>query len=338
MPTPVTYPLDLSGNNQSNLIQNELHSVNESVNRSYYFIVPNFTPFYIDNFQISISINGVLTPLVEDVDFSFAMPYVTGTRTTGKAMYGGITLHNLNLNGILSVTYQTIGGEQIADRLKVLTNLADKAYNPRATVFDILDGLPVAFPPVPHYQDYDQFFGQEELVIKLGQIRDAILQNASLTQTELQSFLGQIQGGSLAGYVSKAGDNMTGPLVLSGPPVAPEQAATKSYVDSVVTSPSQLASTLSMYATMQYVIDALSLKLNKAGDTLGGPLFLNGIPTQPMQAAPKEYVDSTANTLQIQLTSLQSTVNTLGINPATTTYIDDKISEVMTYINHLRRW
>lgn len=338
MPTPVTYPLDLSGNAPSNLILSELHTVSESVFRDYSFIVPNFTPLYVDNFQMSISVNGITTPLVEDVDFSFALPYVTGTRTTGKAMYGGITLHNLNLNGILSITYQTIGGDQLVDRLQVLTVLADKAYNPKTTIFETLVNTPTAFAPVPHYQDYDTFYGQEELIIKLGQIRDAIVQNASLTQTELQTFLATVGGGSLAGYVAKAGDTMTGPLTLNAPPVSLNQAATKGYVDSVVTSSSQLASTLSMYATMQYVIDSLALKLNKAGDTLGGPLFLSGIPTLPMQAAPKEYVDSTANALQIQVTSLQSTLGSIGLNAATATYVDARINEVMTYINHLRRW
>jgi len=338
MPTPITYPLDTSGNASTNLISNEIHTVAESHYRDYYFIVPNFTPFFVDNFQMSVVINNITTPLTEDVDFSFALPYVTGTRVTGKAVYGGLTLHNLNLNGILIITYQTLGGDQVADRLQVLTMLADKAYNPRTVIFDILTNLPTAFPPTPHYNDYDQFYGQEEVVFKLGQIRDAILQNSSLTQAELQNFLATIQGLNFANYVSRSGDTMTGPLTLSGSPININQAATKGYVDSVALSPAQLASSLSMYATLQYVIDSLALKLNKAGDTVGGPLILNGIPTQDMQAAPKQYVDSAANTIQLQVNSLQTSVNNLSINPATTTYVDERINEVMTYINHLRRW
>ena len=163
MPT-VTYPLDMSGNNPANLIQNELHTVSESHFKDYFFIVPEFAPFYVDNFSLSISINGNVTPLQEDVDYSFALQYVTGTRISGKAMYGAITLHNLNLNGILLMNYLTIGGDQIADRLLVLTTLADKAYNPRTTIWDILTNVPNSLPPSPHYQDYDQFLGQYGIV------------------------------------------------------------------------------------------------------------------------------------------------------------------------------
>lgn len=233
----VTYPLDLTGNNPANLVRNEIHTVSESRFRDYFFIVPKFAPFYVDNFSLSISINNNVTPLQEDVDYSFALQYVTGTRVTGKAMYGAVTLHNLNLNGILLMDYQTIGGDQVADRLVVLTTLADRVYNPRTTIWDILTNVPNALPPTPHYQDYDQFFGQEELVQMLGQIRDAILENSSLTQQEIQNFLQSINTGNigntgdLTSYVKKSGDTMTGFLTLNANPTSNLHAATKQYVD-----------------------------------------------------------------------------------------------------------
>ena len=176
----VSYPLDMTGNSSTNLVLDELHSVTEAHFRDYFFIVPNFAPFYVDNFKATITIGNETRDLIEDVDFSFAISYVTGTRTTGKAMYGGITLHNLNLNGIVSINYQTLGGDQIADRLHILTLLADKAYNPRTTIWDILD-VPSVFNPSYHYQDYENFYGQEQLVQALGEIRDAILQNSSFS-------------------------------------------------------------------------------------------------------------------------------------------------------------
>ncbi|MFP6441737.1 hypothetical protein, partial [Pseudomonas aeruginosa] len=129
---------------------------------TYNFIVPNFAPFFVDNFSATITENNVTRPLVEDVDFSFALEYVTGTRTVGKVLYGAITLHNLSATGIITLNYQTLGGD-IADRLLVLTRLANMAYNPRTTFFDVLIDTPAAFPPVPHYEDYDNFYGQEEV-------------------------------------------------------------------------------------------------------------------------------------------------------------------------------
>ena len=332
MPTPVTYPLDMSGNNPANLIQQELHTVTESHFKDYYFIVPNFAPFFVDNFSLSISINNVTTPLTEDVDYSFALQYVTGTRTTGKAMYGAITLHNLNLNGILIMNYQTIGGDQIADRLQVLTLLADKAYNPRTTIWDILTNVPLALPPTPHYQDYDQFFGQEEVTTKLGEIRDAILQNSSMTQAEIANFFGLLNTGSLTSYIRKSGDSMTGPLILSNDPIDSMQAATKQYVDGLIVNNSQITSMLSNYAPLAYVNSQDANKLDKNGDTMIGYLSLNQSPVQPSHATPKNYVDNIQQNLQLQVNDINSTLTAMNADPVTKQYVDDKINEIMSLI------
>lgn len=332
---PITYPLDLSGTASSNLVENELHTVSESHFRDYFFIIPIFTPFYIDNFKATITIGNTTRNLVEDVDYSFVLQDVTGTRTTGKSMYGGISLHNLNLNGIISISYQTIGGENIADRLKVLTTLADKAYNPRTTIFDILDGVPNVFPPVPHYQDYDSFFGQEKLVEALGLIRDAIIQNSSLTQDQLRDFLRQINGTVLGSYLLKTGDTMTGRLLLNGSPVEPLEAATKEYVDKIVSNNSNLASLFSEYHNAVYVDEQLATKVNKTGDTMTGPLLLSRNPLDQMEAANKYYIDMVKTDLENKINGLETAVSNLGIDRVTQQYVDDKINEVMSYFSSI---
>lgn len=333
MPNQVVYPLDLTGVAPSNYIQGELHTVNEGVNRSYYFIVPNFAPFFIDNFSMTITVNGVTSPLTEDVDYNFVLSYVTGTRTTGKAMYGGVSVHNLNLNGILTLNYQTVGGEQIADRLQVLTMLADRAYNPRTCIFDILSGVPQAFPPVPHFQDYENFFGQEEVVNMLGQIRDAILQNSSLTATEISNFLELIGSSNLASFLKKTGDTMTGALTLDGPPILPLHATTKEYVDSTTISANELADTLSGYYNGQVVDGMVNQKVNRSGDTLTGPLVLASNPTEDMHAVNKAYVDSADDSINDQLVVINGMLSNLSSDNVTKQYVDDRINEVMAYIN-----
>jgi len=171
----ITYPLDTSGVAASNLITSELHTVSESNYRDYYFIVPNFAPFYTDRFKLLYILNGTQRELAENVDYSFALPYVAGIRSVGKLIYGAVTLNNLDTNGILAFQYQTLGGEWVVDRLHVLQHLAEKVYNPRLTVWDVVTDKPDVFPPMPHYQDYDQFYGQEELIGALSQISSTII-------------------------------------------------------------------------------------------------------------------------------------------------------------------
>jgi hypothetical protein len=82
------------------------------------------------------------------------------------------------------------------------------------------------------------------------------------------------------GRVSKAGDTMTGLLVLSGAPSSANHAATKSYVDGLITGGTAVDSTArTNAATAQSTADS---KVSKSGDTMTGPLVLpDGTLTNP---------------------------------------------------------
>jgi hypothetical protein len=325
------YPnTDLSGVSPDNLVEKELHTTTEARFRDYFFLIPNFAPFYIDNFKMWIKNGEALIPLIEDKDFSFALPYVTGTRTTGKQMYGAVTLHNLNLNGILVTDYQTIGGDQIADRLHVLTYLADKAYNPRTTVWDLITNVPNALPPVPHYQDYDTMYGQEQLVGMLAQVRDAIAANSSFTAQTIRDFL-EAYGGESGGFLLRAGDAMTGQLTLAGMPTDPNHAANKQYVDQRLADQSSLVELLSHYVKDTDFHFNLNLKIDKAGGIMTGPLSLHQDPQQDDQATTKRYVDAVRSDLNQKLeqvnTLLQQLQNQVG--GVTKQYVDSLVDDVV---------
>lgn len=331
----VQYPLDLTGVSPLSLVKDELHTVSESVMHDFAFIVPNFSPFYVDNFKAVVIVNGISRELVEDVDFSFALSYVTGTRTTGKVMYGGITLHNLNLNGLIQLTYQTVGGEQVADKLTVLTTLADKAYNPRTTIFDILTNAPIAFPPTPHYQDYDNLYGQEQLVNMLGEIRDAIITNSSLTQDEIKAFLLNLNSIQLEGFISKKGDTMEGPLLLVRDPIEDKEAATKVYIDTQYVSNAALVSILSTYMTEVDTTNALKSKLSLTGGTMTGPIVLNAPPQDNMHPVNKGYLDTEVYNLRQELNTLRGEMGMTDETLATKEEMMKLIGELSLRITHM---
>jgi hypothetical protein len=82
--------------------------------------------------------------------------------------------------------------------------------------------------------------------------------------------------------VNKAGDSMTGSLLLSADPVLPLGAATKEYVDNHFGT-----------ITASTIIAALGyVPVNKAGDSMTGLLVLSADPVSALGAATKEYVDS----------------------------------------------
>lgn len=178
----ITYPFDPTGRASTNYIENELHTVSESNYRDYYFIVPNFAPFYVTNFSLVYQIGNDRRVLVENVDFNFALPYIAGIRTTGIPVYGAITLNNLDLNGLLFMSYQCVGGDQVCDRLYVLGQLAEKLYNPRTTIWDTVTDRPDVFAPVPHQHEFDRFYSQADFIQAINRISDAILMSQGLAK------------------------------------------------------------------------------------------------------------------------------------------------------------
>ena len=91
--------------------------------------------------------------------------------------------------------------------------------------------------------------------------------------------------------VTRSGDTMTGPLILSNHAITVAlQSTTKEYVDA---NDASILSTLSDNITsgdaaLQTQIDA---KVNRAGDTMTGFLVLHAEPVNPFDAATKSYVD-----------------------------------------------
>lgn len=177
MPTPVivSYPFDASGILQTNRVLGEQHAVTENNFRNYYFIVPKFAPFFADNITIMHSYQGVTRQLVENVDYYCALMFVGATRAIGKPVYGAITLNNLNTAGIVSIDYNTIGGNYNIDQQYIVEQIAEKAYNPRTVAWEHIVAVPEVFPPIPHRWELVDLVGQTEVVAALGGIESAIL-------------------------------------------------------------------------------------------------------------------------------------------------------------------
>ena len=182
MPTP-TYPFDTTGQAASNLIQNELHTVTEVNAATYRILIPEFAPFYLDNQVVEyVNTGGAVTPLVEGVDFYNVLPYVAASRSVGKPVYGGISLINNYVNGTVRLSaYQTLGGSWVADKNYVYEQLLLSQYNQRTTWWDMLTNVQDLFPPTPHNTNASDIQGHLDVIAKLEEIRQAIL-NPPTTQ------------------------------------------------------------------------------------------------------------------------------------------------------------
>lgn len=176
MPT-ITYPLDITGVSPLNLVTDEQHAVTEANFWNYNFIVPHCAPFFITNLKVRHYNLTEVVELVEGIDYFPTLQYIGATRSIGRVLYGAITLNRTITSGIVSIDYQTLGGEWIANRDIVLRNLAEIVYNPRLTVWETVTDKQAVFPPMDHPQDLDTLYGLKELIDSILGIGNVIIEN-----------------------------------------------------------------------------------------------------------------------------------------------------------------
>lgn len=172
----VNYPLDPTGQLQTNRIVDEPHTLTSINATTYRILIPKVAPFHTDNLRVVyIDLLGQEMELVDNVDYQLCLPYLGASRSIGKMIYGGISINREDLNGSLRVTYQTLGGEWTADSGLVLERIMEMAYNPRITIWDVVTNKPNQFPPINHDQEFDYVFGHGDLIEKLDELKDAVL-------------------------------------------------------------------------------------------------------------------------------------------------------------------
>jgi trimeric autotransporter adhesin len=139
------------------------------------------------------------------------------TTALGQTVAAGNTSATLSSSGVLSVQLApNAGATPLGTYYTVVYHLDDGSVNSEYWV------VPASTTPV-----------------HTSAVRSSVLPTAVAMQTVSKSYVDTAIAAAVAGapldstnpYVLKEGDTMTGPLVLSGDPTAPAQAATKNYVD-----------------------------------------------------------------------------------------------------------
>lgn len=177
MPEIVSFPFDPNATLESNFIKNEYHTVTAVNAAPYRILIPELAPFYVNNLKVEhIDALGVRKTLDEGVDYYLALPYVGATRSTGKAVYGGIPIITSLAAGTIALEYRIVGGPWTADRDYVYAALLETVYNPRVTWWEKLTNVQAVFPPTDHDQSLDDVEGTDAILGVLGGIREAILQ------------------------------------------------------------------------------------------------------------------------------------------------------------------
>jgi hypothetical protein len=177
MSTPtLSYPFDPTGQLASNLITNEQVVISAVNYQDYHFVVPRLAPYFLDSMRITlINADGTTRPMVMGVDWYGCFEFISASRACAKPIWGGVSILNTQLSGVLVMQYQTLGGVWTIDEQKIAELLAYNLHDPRVTAWEQVVEQPIAFPPIDHEWDLVDLVGATEVVSALTAIQQAIL-------------------------------------------------------------------------------------------------------------------------------------------------------------------
>jgi len=177
------YPFDPTGQESTNRIINERHTINPPDYTDYYFVVPLAGPFFQDNLIVRHWPSG--QTLVEGVDFVLGYQFLGASRATAKPVYGAISIYDRVLTGVLEVTYSTLGGQWTINEEAAAELLANVMANPRITTWEQVVEQPATFPVIDHEWNLVDLVGASEVVDSLEGIRVAIAEGGSSTNVAI---------------------------------------------------------------------------------------------------------------------------------------------------------
>lgn len=166
------YPFDPTGESDDNYVFQEQQVINTPGRDDFYFIIPKAAPFFVSSLELRM--DGESEFLVEGVDYAIGHWFIEAMHEVAKPVAGSIRFFNRDLNGIIILNYQTIGGQWGFSDQAILEELSNRQINPITRAWAQIDTLPYSFPPLEHDQDVTTFTGWEEVVDAVGELATAV--------------------------------------------------------------------------------------------------------------------------------------------------------------------
>ena len=138
----MSYPLDETGTAASNLVVGEQKSVKTiGLGTSLYVFLANAL-FYSKGFIVQYTdMGGITRTLTKGTDYSF--DFMIDGVVSGNPIYGVLKLDNTQLNGTITVQYQTVGGNWAFNKPQVIQFQRENSFNPRLAYYAV-----VPYPPL----------------------------------------------------------------------------------------------------------------------------------------------------------------------------------------------
>lgn len=245
----------------ANVVPGEKQVIAANFGTDVQFFTPAYAPFFADTVtvQFTDSATQQTRTLVVGIDYYYAFPFIGASRASKKAVYGGIALTNNQVNGVVTITYHTVGGgweSSVAINLAVAQLLA---IDPYVTAWEQMVDYAVTFPVVGQPWDRQDLVGIPQVVASILSLRDAVQQQTDAQGTQNAAALAHIS--NLANPHHDSAAQLGLDQVKNFPPATNLQAADPTNNTTYI-SPGQLGI-------------AFSAGIPRASDTVAGLNLLN---------------------------------------------------------------
>lgn len=175
MSAPGTFPYDPTGEETSNLIEDEVATLVALKNTSKAsVIIPDSAPFFKESMEIWTGPNKTGQKLIEGQDYILAYECVALTFMISRVIYGGVMVIDRQRIGTVYLTYQTLGGEHTLSDHSMFAGAYGFVNAVMYYTWDMIVGLPATFTPEYHlHQESDQTM--QQVVSKLDLVLAAVV-------------------------------------------------------------------------------------------------------------------------------------------------------------------
>lgn len=176
-------PLDSTGNNPTNLIVNEAHTL---ANTAYRLLFPKYGPYFTASLQVHAvdPDTQVKTLLTKNTHYHCIELLPKVTFELGKEVQAAILILDETISSQIEITYQALGGADNPNREILLEALDTLFDNSTAIQWNTIH-KPKEFLPAPHLQDSADLYGLEYVSKALERVHAAILQTDDVFHAQL---------------------------------------------------------------------------------------------------------------------------------------------------------
>ena len=162
-------PLDLTGNNPSNLITNELHVLYTAPRR---IVIPKYGCFFKEGITLTDSVTN--NPLLSSQYLTLEL-YQQASLKTGKEVYNVIIITDPLVVNPINITYQALGGAYSTNSSELLAWFNEHQQQTNVVDWADITGKPKKYKPDGHKQHSKDLFGAEYLIAQMQRTEKAII-------------------------------------------------------------------------------------------------------------------------------------------------------------------